>query len=430
MLEAVPGVSLIPGPDAAAEPFSAWRGLMVDSARTFWPVPVMRELLDLLARYRFNRLHWHLTDDAGWRFEVPGYPRLVEIAAFLDREPFHWYTNTDPVRRLEAISSAPADSSFGWYTDVDIAALRDHAAGHGIEVMPEVDLPGHMGAVIRAYPDLGDPALARLPEAEWTHRNDLLWPSVRSERFVRAVIDQVCRLFPHPVVHIGGDECDYSVWEADAALMTSMGEKGLGSGSQIQGWFTDIARDQLRHHGRRAAAWDELVETPVQGDELIFAWRDGRGVSAAQGSGHPWVYADASRLYLNRLAGPADTEPAGMLPGFGVRSILEEVHLPSGPLLQGIQAAVWTEFITDREALHYQLFPRLLAVAEVAWSGPGATAWEEFAPRMRAEMEWLACRGVRARPLDEHTERGGASAAAPVQAAVPARAASGGPAGA
>lgn len=416
MLDAAPGASLIPGPQAAAEPYASWRGLMLDSARTFWPMHVMRELLDLLARYRFNRLHWHLTDDAGWRFEVPGYPRLIEVASRLEREPFHWYSNTDAERRLEAIAEAPANSTHGWYTGDDIRALLEHAAASGIEIMPEVDLPGHMGAVIRAYPELGDPAFTDLPEAEWTHRNDLLWPSERSERFVRAVIDQVCRLFPHPVVHIGGDECDYSVWEADASLMAAMRERGLERGPQIQGWFTDIARDQLRRHGRTAAAWDELVETPTQGDELLFAWRDGRGVSAVRDSGHPWIFADASRLYLNRVAGPAAAEPAGMIPGFGVRSILEEVRPPTDPHLHGIQAAVWTEFITDREALHYQLFPRLLAVAEVAWNGPGATAWEEFVPRMRAEVEWLASRGVRARPLDAHTELGGASAPAPAAA--------------
>lgn len=359
------GMSMIPSPEAAVEPFAAWRGLMLDSARTFWPVPVVRELLDLLARYRFNRLHWHLTDDAGWRFAVPGYPRLVEVAAFLDREPFHWYANTHTDRRLEAIDAAPERSTFGWYSDEELRDLLAHAAGLGIEIMPEIDLPGHMGAVIRAYPELGDPALAELPVEQWTHRNDLLWPSARSEHFVRAVIDEVCRLFPSPVVHIGGDECDHSVWEADAELMAATEERGMADGPQIQGWFTDVARDQLQGHGRRAAAWDELVETPTRGEELIFAWRDGRGIDVAQRSGNPWVYADASRLYLNRVAGPAHSEPAGMLPGFGVRSILEDVRPPSDPLLRGVQAAVWTEFITDRDALHYQLFPRLLAVAEV-----------------------------------------------------------------
>ena len=407
MLEADPGVALIPGPDAAPQPYAQWRGLMVDSARTFWPMDVMRELLDLMARYRFNRLHWHLTDDAGWRIDIPGYPRLMEVASRLAREPFHWYTNTDAERRLEAIHAAPEGSTHGSYSADDIAELLRHAARSGIEIMPEVDLPGHMGAVIRAYPELGDPALAQLPETEWTHRNDLLWPSERSERFLRAVIDQVCELFPHPVVHIGGDECDYAVWEADDALMAAMRARGLEGGPQIQGWFTDIARDQLRRHGRTAAAWDELVETPARGDELIFAWRgQGRGVSAAHGSGHPWIYADASRLYLNRVGGPEQTEPAGMTPGFGVRSILEDVRPPRSEQLRGIQAAVWTEFITGRESLHHHLFPRLLAVAEVAWNGPGATSWEEFAPRMRGEMEQLAARGVQGRPLDQYTEHG------------------------
>lgn len=408
---------LIPAPGAPEQPRCAWRGLMVDSSRTFWPVDVMRELLDLMGRYRFNRLHWHLTDDAGWRFDVPEHPRLVEIGSRLDREPFHWYSNTDPEKRAEAIAAAPSDSTVGWYTDAQIAELIDIAAQRGIEIMPEIDLPGHMGAAIRAYPELGDPSLADLPAAEWPHRNDLLWPSERSARLVRTVVDRVCRLFPFDTVHIGGDECDYAVWEADSALMGRMAAQGLRDGRAIQGWFTDIARDQLRRNHRRAAAWDELVETPVRGDELIFAWRDGQGVRATQASGNDWVYADASRLYLNRLSGPAESEPAGMRPGFGVRSVLDDVDLPEDGALQGIQAAVWTEFIPDRRTLHYYLFPRLLAVAEIAWSGAGVTSWEEFEPRLRSEVAWLESQGVLPRPWDECTEYG-QSRTADVPAAV------------
>lgn len=396
-----PSDALVPGPDAPALPRHDWRGLMLDSARTFWSVAEICELLELMGRYRLNRLHWHLTDDAAWRFDVPGYPRLLDVAAHLPREPFVWYDNVDHDKRREALAAAAADSSHGWYSDDDIREILAFAAHHGIQVMPEVDLPGHMGAVIRAYPHLGDPALAGLPTEEWTHRNDLLWPGTDADAFVTAALDRVVALFDFPLVHIGGDECDYAVWEADADLMDRMRAAGVLDARQIQGRFTRLAREHLAAHGRVVAAWDEVTETPLIGDEVIIGWRDDVGVPAARDSGHPWVFADAALLYLNRLAGPVEDEPAGMFGVISPRDILE-APVPDHPSLLGVQAAVWCEFIPDRATLHYHLFPRLLAVAELAWCGPSEPeAWPDFERRMRAESAWLAARGVKGRPLGE-----------------------------
>ncbi len=390
----------IPNPAGPASPAHQWRGLLLDSARTFWSVDEVCEVLDLMARYRLNRLHWHLTDDAGWRFGVPGYERVVEVGARLPREPFTWYSNVDPGKRSGIIASAPEGSTSGWYTDGDIARIVEHAARLGIEMMPEMDLPGHMAAVIRAYPELGDPALTDLPPEEWTHRNDLLWPSDGSEAFLRAALEKVCDLFPFPVVHIGGDECDYRVWEADERLMQRMADEGVSDARALQGRFTDLARVTLSGRRRQLAAWDEVTETPCNGDELIFGWREDIGVPAALASGNPWILADADVLYLNRLGGPVATEPAGMYGTISVRDILD-ISVPDDDQLRGIQAAAWCEFMPDRTALHYHLFPRLLAVAELAWCG--AVDETDFADRLAHEAAWLAEHGVHARPLDEHS---------------------------
>ena len=176
--EATPGFfdndGVIPSQGGRQGAAHAWRGLMLDSVRTFWSVDEVCEVLDLMARYRLNRFHWHLTDDGGWRFEVPHHPLVVEVGARLPREPFLWYTNVDPAKREEAVAQTPRDSTTGWYSDADIALVVQHASALGIEIMPEVDLPGHMAAVIRAYPALGDAALADVDPQDWTHRNDLL----------------------------------------------------------------------------------------------------------------------------------------------------------------------------------------------------------------------------------------------------------------
>ncbi|MGV8845171.1 family 20 glycosylhydrolase [Tessaracoccus sp.] len=397
------GDSTIPSQGGSTVPAHEWRGLLLDSARTFWSVDEVCEILDLMGRYRLNRLHWHLTDDAGWRFEVPGYEQAVDVGAHLPRDPFENYLNVDQGKREAVAARAKAGSTSGWYTDGDILWVVEHAASLGIQVMPEMDLPGHMAAVIRAYPELGDPALADLPSQEWTHRNDLLWPSDAADDFLRVALNKVCDLFPFPVVHIGGDECDYRVWEADGALMQRMALDGVADARALQGRFTALARETLVTRGRGIAAWDEVTDTPCVGDELIFGWREEVGVPAALGSGNPWVFADADVLYLNRLAGPVSTEPAGMYGTITVADILD-IEIPQDTKLRGVQAAAWCEFMPDRATLHYHLFPRLLAVAELAWCGSGATTDKAgFEQRLRAETVWLAERGVHGRPLDEHS---------------------------
>lgn len=404
--EAAPGTfahdGAIPSLDGPTRPAYAWRGLMLDSVRTFWSVDDVCEVLDLMARYRLNRFHWHLTDDGGWRFEVPHHPLVVEVGARLPREPFVWYNNVDVAKREEVVAQAPKDSTTGWYSDADIARVVGHAEELGIQIMPEVDLPGHMAAVIRAYPTLGDPALADMDPKDWTHRNDLLWPGPAADAFLRDALEKVCDLFPTSVVHIGGDECDYRVWEADAELMQRMADQGISSAKEIQGLFTDLARRTLSARGREVAAWDEVTETPCRGDELIFGWREKVGVPAARDSGHPWIYCDADVLYFNRLSGPVATEPAGMFGAISITDVLD-IELPENDLLCGVQAHAWCEFIPDTKTLYYHLFPRLLAVAELAWNGRGPSDREAFAALVETEMSWLAAHGVVGRALDRHS---------------------------
>src|SRR5699024_2760536 len=364
--------------------------------RTAWSVEVIHELLELMARYRLNRLHWHLTDDSGWRFAVPGYDRLTEIGAQLPRPDYGWYSNVLPAQRDRADARAAEREFNGHYTAEEIAGIVAHAGELGIEVMPELDLPGHMAAAIRAYPELGDPRLRDLDPAQWDHPNDLLWPSEASFAFLTAALETVAELFPFSVVHIGGDECKHQLWEADAALMArydeaadhgpeggagpeavaeerSEGSSGEGAaegagpaaspqtggpalppngpgsgrsglGPRRQGMFTDHARQVLAGRSRRVAAWDELIGSPTTGEELIVAWRAQAGVEAARASGHEWIFADCTRLYLNRVAGDPATEPPGMFGPITPRDLLEleAPHSPGGgPAGRGARGRVW-----------------------------------------------------------------------------------------
>ncbi|WP_195839346.1 family 20 glycosylhydrolase [Mobiluncus porci] len=387
-------------------PRYTWRGVLLDSARTFWPVGTVCELLALMARYRLNKLHWHLCDDAGWRFKVDGYPDLTTVGASLEREPFAWYTNVDPAKAAQAYRLAPNDSTCGYYTDEELRFVVKYAASLGIDVIPEVDLPGHMGAAIRAYPHLGDPLLSELPAVQWTHRNDVLWPSQQALDFIHAALDKVMDIFPSNLVHIGADEVNFAAWEADASLLARAAKRGVYCGAQIQGGFIRDAREYLARRGRRLAVWDDALQAQANalgGDEVITAWQENGAAERAGKSGHDWIFADSAALYLNRVAGPVDSEPAGMYGAISTGDILN-LSIPKSKHLLGVQAAIWCEFVPNRDALYYQLFPRLFAVAQIAWSD-AHLSWRDFYPLLEKELDWLAGHGINTRPLDAHTYR-------------------------
>lgn len=378
--------SLVCGPASARrlgrapqQPVMGWRGLLLDSSRTFWTLDTVLEVLELMHRCGLNRLHWHLTDNSGWRLDVPGYPRLTAVAAQQPRHGFAEYTNVPAADLARYQERAPFLNNCGFYTRQDIARVIQRAGELGIEVIPEVDLPGHAEAAIKAYPELGNPSTVGMDLSAWPQasrprvRNDLLWPCQQAFDFITAALHTVCELFPSPVIHVGGDECDVEYWESNPEARAWMEAHDVADGHALQQVFMRHARQVLASFGRRAGVWDEAVEAGLGADELVFGWREGTGVATAAASGHPWVFCDADLLYLNRVAEPdprSDTaRPVAMNGAISVEDILS-LTTPADKGLLGIQASVWCEFITERTELYRQLFPRLLAVAAKAfWGG-------------------------------------------------------------
>ena len=218
--------------DTTRPPACSWRGLLVDSARTFWPVPTMELLLTVMARYHFNVLHWHLTDNTGWRMRVPGYPMLTAIGGNIPRQPSDWYDPECAPSRKGSWRLTPAHSTQGFYSDANIRHLVNFAAARDIRIVPEISIPSHAGAAIRAYPHLGNPALVN----EAPHGvNQTLWPSAASLSFVEAAFHHACSLFPSPTIHIGGAMTDWAPWESDSSLIRA----GLTSGAAIERLFID-----------------------------------------------------------------------------------------------------------------------------------------------------------------------------------------------
>lgn len=362
-----------------------WRGLLLDCSRTFFSVETIERLLTVMGRYGFNRLHWHLTDNSGWRLHIPSYPRLATIASQLPRLPFDDYTEVatpEVIRRAQQL--APERWQNGIYTAEDVRRVLNTATKYGIDIMPEIDLPGHMAAAIIAYPELGN------PEAETKGlRNDLLWPSHQSQQFITTVLDTVCDLFPSPYVHIGGDECNFSLWETDPALNKWMHQHGITEHRNIQTWFMRLAATHLKQRGKTVVAWDEVGEIDPTGDYLIIGWDGARGMERLAQCQQPYVFADLRWLYLNYADRDGSADQLGFFPPISVEEILNapwpQTH---DPRCQGIQACLWTEFVLDETIMWQLLLPRLLAVAERIWDPLGenrATARQ----RIGAEYEWL-----------------------------------------
>jgi hexosaminidase len=396
------------GPVAGREPRVEWRGLLIDSARTRYSVPVVKQVIELAARYGFNRLHWHLTDDQGWRLEVPEFPKLTANAAFLPRGRFDDYASLQGDTRDRAIAEQDEKWTNGFYTDAEIAEVVAHAEAHDIMIVPEVDLPGHMMAAILAYPELGRPEGLPLPTESmrdhmwWPARNDLLWPTDDARDFVRAIMRRVARLFPGPYVHIGGDECAFLQWSSDPQIGEWMAQRGVSKVEHLQTWFMDTAAEVLRQEGKKPAVWDEASEIWDADDALVIAWDEGRGMDRIAKAAQQYVFADARTLYFNRVDPDAAQEQKGMLPGISVNDIL------TAPWTQmhderciGVQAAVWSEFVLDGDDLMSMLFPRLLAVAERLWNPDIDPA--EAAARITHEYAALRAAGAIAPPAKEHS---------------------------
>lgn len=364
------------GPLEGRTPTYEWRGIMLDTARTYFDVATIIRILQLAARYGFNRLQWHLTDDAGWRFSVPEYPKLTEIGAFLPRSHFDDYNSLAQDTREITIEKARTVWKNGYYSDEDISRVVETAHSLGITIVPELDFPGHMTAAIQSYPEFGRPSDIPLPEGSmredmwWPARNDLLWPTDKVIDFLKASLRKIIELFPHsPIIHVGGDECVYKQWSSDPGIGKWLKEHGYDNVLDLHTWFISIARGELEKHDRTMAGWDEVCQVCDDDSMLLFSWDAERGQKRIDSVKNSFVFADARSLYLNRIDPHAERSQTGMVPPISVEDILKDPwQAAHQERCVGVQASFWSEFILGEDDLLSMMYPRLLAVAEKMWT--------------------------------------------------------------
>jgi hexosaminidase len=389
------GAAEIPEGVIDDRPRFAWRALLLDSGRHFQSVADIERIIDWMSLEKLDVLLWHLTEDQGWRLEIPRYPAL---------------TGTGACRRAVGVDvelTGAADKPYcGSYSDAEAREIVRYAAARYVTVVPEIDLPGHSQAAVAAYPSLGVTGKRPSVWTEWGVSPWLLKPDEKTLRFVDDVLDEVMQLFPSRYVSIGGDEADKEQWNASPELRAEMRRLGLANMDQLQGWFTSRVADHLIRHGRTPVGWDDelLVGAPLPASELVMSWHGGddeRLALEAIRQGHDVVVTPQESLYFDHYQSALPDEWPGQPPLITLQQAYDTAVIPPGATASeakrviGVQGDLWTELMPTFARDEHALFPRIAALSELGWSPAGAHDWRGFLQRLNAELARYRALGIR-----------------------------------
>lgn len=373
----------LPAVEIEDAPRFAWRGLMLDSARHFQSVDEIKRLLDALALHKLNTFHWHLTDDQGWRIEIKKYPELTGIGGC--RIPAG-------DGGLDPATGKPRPYC-GHYTQDQIRDVVRYAAQRHITVVPEIDVPGHAQAAIAAYPELGVLGTRPAVSNEWGVNTYLFNTEESTFRFLEDVLDEVVALFPGRYVHIGGDEAVKDQWQASSRVQQRMRELGAKDEMQMQGLLIKRLEKHLAARGRRLIGWDEILEGGLPADATVMSWRGTQGGIDAAKLGHDVVMSPSSDLYLDYLQTDSADEPPGRPATITLQEVYAYEPVPASlddtqkKHVLGVQANVWTEHMRTFARVQHAVFPRIAALAEMAWSPASKKDLEDFLTRLPAQLQ-------------------------------------------
>ena len=376
------------------QPRFTWRALLLDSGRHFQRVAQIKQLIDWMSLHKLNVLLWHLTEDQGWRLEITQYPELTRIGACrkavgLDSE----------------LTGSPDLPYCGFYTQAEVRDIVRYAAERYVEVVPEIDLPGHSQAAIAAYPWLGVTGKRPPVWTDWGVSPWLLKPDEKTLQFVDDVLDEVMRLFPSRYISIGGDEADKQQWNASPDVRAQMHKLGLANMDQLQSWFTNQVAAHLIQHGRRPVGWDdELVAgATLPTPEVVMSWHgddNERVALSAIQQGHDVVMTPQESLYFDHYQSDLPDEWQGPPPVATLRQAYDAVVIPNGATaaearrIIGVQGGLWTEQMPTFAHDQHAVFPRIAALSELGWSPASAHDWNDFLQRMPAELARYRALGI------------------------------------
>lgn len=365
------------------QPRFSWRGFMLDSARHFQSLDEIKQVLDAMAAHKLNTFHWHLTDDQGWRMEIKRYPKLTEVGSC--RIPAG-DGGRDPA------TGAPRPYC-GYYTQQQIRDVIAYAAALHIQVIPEIDVPGHATAAIAAYPELGVLDTPLQPLSEWGVFPNLFNTEESTFVFLENVLEEVIDLFPSRYVHVGGDEAVKDQWIASARVQQRMRELGAGNEMQMQSHLIKRLETFLEQHDRRLIGWDEILEGGLPPQATVMSWRGTEGGLKAASEGHDVVMSPVTDMYMDYLQTASPNEPPGrplltpLARVYGFEPVPATLAADKQHHILGLQANMFTEHTRSHARLQHNLFPRLAAVAETGWSPRSQRDFRDFLARLPAQLQ-------------------------------------------
>ena len=381
----------IPAVTIVDTPRFPWRGMHLDVGRHFQPVAFVKKYIDMMARYKLNTFHWHLTEDQGWRIEIRAYPRLTSVGGC--RKETMVDRNSNPY-------VGDGIPHCGFYTQDEIREVVRYAAERYVTIVPEIEMPGHSKAALAAYPELACTPGPFDVRTTWGVDADVFCPSDTTFTFLEDVLTEVIDLFPGRYIHVGGDEVPKVRWRASPLAQEIIRREGLASEGQLQSWFIRRIERFLLSKGRRLIGWDEILEGGLAPEATVMSWRGVSGGIAAAREGHDVIMTPNSHLYFDHYQGDARFEPlaiGGFSPlerVYSYEPIPDSLTSDQAAHILGAQANLWTEYLKTPSAVEYMVWPRALALAEVTWSTPAARDWDSFVARLPAALRTLGRLGV------------------------------------
>ena len=371
--------SKIPYFEMEDAPRFGYRGLHLDVSRHFFPVSFLKKYLDLMAIYKLNTFHWHLTDGAGWRLEINKYPELTQKAAW--RNFARWKEWRNSGRRY--VEMGDPNASGGYYTQEEIRDLVRYAAKRGITIIPEIEMPGHSEEVLAVYPHLSCSGNAY-------ENSDFCIGNEQTFTFLSDVLSEVVEVFPSQMIHIGGDEASKKAWASCPKCQQRMKDEGLKDVDELQSYAIKRMSTFLKSKGRKLVGWDEILEGGLPSEAIVMSWRgEGAAVQAAN-AGHDVIMTPGNPMYFDTYQSNPLNEPeaiGGFVPlsaVYAYEPVAEGISGDKMPRVLGVQGNVWTEYMPSTEHVEYMVFPRALALSEVAWSAKNKKDWESFQSRLQS----------------------------------------------
>jgi hexosaminidase len=404
---------IVPAVRIEDKPRFSWRGMMLDVSRHFFPKSFVKECIDIAAMHKLNTFHWHLTDDQGWRIEIKRYPKLTSVGAWrVDREQFTW-------NQRKPAEPGDVATYGGFYTQDDIREVVAYAKSRFVTIVPEVEMPGHAMAVLAGYPELsctGGPFTVRTG-GYWPITDIFCAGNDSTFSFIQNILTEVVDLFPGEFFHIGGDEANKANWKKCPKCQARIASEHLKNEEELQSYFVHRIEKFLNSKGKRLIGWDEILEGGLAPNATVMSWRGIDGGIAAARQNHDVVMTPTDYCYFDYYQAKSGEPEAigGHVPlekVYGYEPVPDVLNEAEAKHVLGVQANLWTEYISNPRHAEYMYLPRLSALAEIAWIQPEQKNLEGLTGRLKKQFLRYDQMGVNYRvPRPEVAPPGGAPSA-------------------